>query len=62
MGKHKDTDKQTGFWVDAELLEKVKAILNKNGLTLSDEIRKMMEKIFAEDIAKERAKKNGKRK
>ena len=50
MGKHKDTDRQTGFWVDSELLEKVKAILNKNGSTLSDEIRKMMEKIVAEDI------------
>jgi antitoxin component of RelBE/YafQ-DinJ toxin-antitoxin module len=61
MGKHKDTDKQTGFWVDADLLEKVQEILKRNGLTLSDEIRKMMENILKEEIKKQR-KENEKRK
>lgn len=54
MGKHKDTDKQTGFWVDAELLKQVQDILKKNGLTLTGEIRKMMEQILEEELKRER--------
>jgi uncharacterized protein (DUF4415 family) len=58
MGKHKHTDKQTGFWVDAKLLEDVQEILRSRGLTLTGEIRKMMERILEDENKRKEDKMN----
>jgi hypothetical protein len=53
MGNHKDTDKQTGFWVDAKLLEDVQRILKNRGLTLTGEIKKMMKRIQKSELKRQ---------
>ena len=47
---HDKTKKQTGFWADEELLRKVKGILKKRGVTLTEEIIKLMESIAKEEL------------
>ena len=50
---HDKSKVQTGFWSDKELLTKVRSILKKRGLTLTDEIIKMMESIAKEELKNE---------
>ena len=52
---HDKSKVQTGFWTDKELLIKVRSILKKRGLTLTDEIVKLMETIANEELEKEQA-------
>ena len=59
---HDKSKVQTGFWTDKELLLKVRAILKKRGLTLTDEIIKLMENIANEELKAERTRKGGKSK
>lgn len=57
---HDKSKVQTGFWSDKELLTKVRAILKKRGLTLTDEIIKMMESIAKEELKNETESKKSK--
>lgn len=50
---HDKSKVQSGFWTDKALLEKVKSILSKKGLTLTGEIIKLMESIAAEELKNE---------
>lgn len=53
---HDKTKVQTGFWTDKELLKKVRTILKKRGVTLTDEIIKLMESIAKEELKNEQRK------
>ena len=44
------TKVQTGFWAEKELLKKVQSILREKGLTLTQEIIKMMENIVEKEL------------
>lgn len=58
---HDKNKEQTGFWTDRELLKTVRGILKKRGLTLTEEIIKLMENIAKEELKNEQKNKQPKK-